>query len=688
MKAILTLRIIAAASLAASAAGADTITWPAASAIAPANLETLTPGPGPVSLALRFKLPSAGWTGALLTRRATPGEPSICVTAFMHEPFGKRYLGVALDGVADGPNQAAALTVRDSVIGGHLVCAFTELETALDAGEHELVFRTDGKTAGLFIDGVLRESRSAERFTARTFLKLLPHEAVGWKRGSAVIGDIRFWSHALTDAEVKAASHDAFTTPKLSTGSPKGFAAYLYPAGWTDEQRMAAVDEAMPRWLADKLAKDKWFPRFHVAVPAGMMFDTRCAIHGGRYHLFPTWRPDMNLTHGQPGAFRMMHFSSSDLLHWRIDPVPMRFPDRDVCNGSPATIDGKPQFFFLRYSRDGAPHRAVPTGVSLLAWTLPEAQPAITTEGEGYNGRLDSVVFQHGGKTYLTGTRRNTKKTSMAMPLYRSDDLVSWNYIGDFFQTQTKPFNECPQIFHVGGKMVVAAFYALHGRQDNYLVGRFENEKFIMEGSGVWDHGGHGHVRSFDAEPAPDGRVIGWSTISVYADHDALDVARMGWKGMHSLPKEVTLRPDNTLALHPAEENEQLRLGAAISNLPSDHHGQFEVQTTLAGKNALTFTTPDGSCSLSYDDQTQVLTFDQSNSPKVGADHGHIFQSAPLADGRVRVFFDHSVFEVFADGQVLTSRYFSTEPGKMAVTSSVPRLAMTAWRLGTVWAAP
>ena len=62
--------------------------------------------------------------------------------------------------------------------------------------------------------------------------------------------------------------------------------------------------KAMPKWLSEKLAKDKWFPRFHVALPTGMMFDTRCAIHGGRYHLFPTWRPDLNLTHGLPGAFR------------------------------------------------------------------------------------------------------------------------------------------------------------------------------------------------------------------------------------------------------------------------------------------------------------------------------------------------------------------------------------------------
>jgi beta-fructofuranosidase len=444
---------------------------------------------------------------------------------------------------------------------------------------------------------------------------------------------------------------------------------------------MKATDEAMPRWLGEKLAKDVWFPRFHAAMPAGMMFDTRCAIHGGRYHLFPTWRPDMNLTAGLPGAFRMQHLSSSDLVHWRIEPLSLRFPERDICNGSPATIDGQPQFFFLRYSRDGAPHRAKPTDDTLAAWTLPEPQPSITTEGPGYNGRLDSVVFQHDGKYYLTGTRRNTNKTSMAMPLYRSTDLADWKYIGDFYQTDTKPFNECPQIFYVGGKMIVAAFYPLRGRDHNYLVGRFEDEKFIVEASGQWDFGGHAHNRSFDAEPAPDGRVIGWSTISVYADADALDVARQGWKGMHSISKEVTLRSDNTLALQPAKELTQLR-GEKHTKLPTDHEGTFELETTFSASEELTFTTPDGSCKLSFDAKTRVLTFDQTQSPKLGSDHDHVFKSPPLQNSTVRIFFDRSVFEVFADGHVITSRYFTNAPGKMELITNVP---LQVWKLGTIW---
>jgi len=670
-----------------------------------AAVDTATPGApardsGSISIAVHFAAPGRKWAGTLLSRRGSAGEPSFAVTAFTHEPFGKRYLGVAVDGLGAGPNQAAALSVRDDIVGGHLVCAFTEMDAELDSGAHDLVFRCDGKNAELFIDGIRREVRSTEQFAARTYLRLYPHHRRGEKQGSdpaggdAFAGKLEavkvspaFWS----DEEVRAASSGRFDASGSAPAiAPKGYCAALFDPKSTDEQRMKATDEAMPRWLAEKLARDVWFPRFHVALPAGMMFDTRCAIHGGRYHLFPTWRPDLNLTRGVPGAFRMQHLSSSDLIHWRIEPVPLRFPDRDVCNGTPATIDGSPQFFFLRYSRDGAPHRAVPVDDSLNDWTLPEPQPAIVADGTGYSGRLDSVVFQHEGRTYLTGTRRNVNKPSMAMPLYRSDDLASWKYIGDFLQTDTKPFNECPQIFRMGGKMIVAAFYPLRGRSDNYLVGRFENERFIPDGGGQWDHGGHAHNRSFDAEPAPDGRVIGWSTISVYADHDALDVARMGWKGMHSLPKEITLRPDNTLALQPAREITALRgehvatvAGEKVVRLPGQHEGQFELRATLQGGETLTFTTPDGSCVLSRD-QTGALTFDHRAAPRIGADTGHIFKTPALTSAEVRVFFDRSVFEIFADGLVITARYFSKRPGEMAITRDTGG-AVDAWEMKSIW---
>lgn len=666
--------------------------------LAAADVETLEKtdlrtSSAPLTVRLRFTAPGKDWTGTLLSRRAPPGQPSLCVTGFKHEPFGKRFLGFAMDGTVDGPVQAAAKTVRDDVIGGHLVCAFLEMDQSLDEGTHDLVFRSDGKTAELFLDGVRHENRSTKLFTARTYLKLYPHSKPAWKLGSdpdggdvfpGEIEKVEIIPKFMPDGELGISGSEP-----ASTENPRILAAGLFPPTMTDAQRMSAIDAAMPQWLAATARRDPWFPRYHLAIPSGMMFDTRCAIHRGRYHLFPTWRASLNLTSAAPSSFRMMHLSSADLIRWRFDPFPLRLENSDVCNGGPTMIDGTPNFFFLRYGANGAPYRGVSNDPGLIGWSLVQSQPNITLDGEGYQGRLDSVVFTHDGKTYLTGTRRNAKKTSMAMPLYRSDDLVGWKYIGDFYQTDTLPFNECPQIFHVGGKMVVTAFYPLRGRRENYLVGRFENERFVPEAGGVWDHGGHGHVRSFDADTAPDDGVIGWSTLSVYSEHDALETARLGWKGMHSLPKEVTLRSDGTLALNPARQLVDLRANETNRTLPLNHHGCFEVELVFTQGGKAVLTDPSGSLALQFDDKSRILTLDTGSSPKQGSDTGHLFRTPPLGgdketEVRVRLFFDRSVIELFVDGHVISARHYPHDPAKISLQSA-GNMRVKAWLMKSIW---
>jgi len=662
------------------------------------ELDRVKIGTGPLTVAVRFVVPGPDWTGTLLSRRAKPGEPSLTVTAFRHEPFGKRFIGFAMDGVAEGPTQVAAKTVRDDVVGGHLIAAFAPMGTELDEGEHLLVARVGGETTELFLDGTLCERRSSKRFTTRTYLKLYPHAAVGWRVGADPNGrdafagrveQVSLWLRTLGDDELRPLCGGTLQTTTPPAPPVKVIASALFPVEMPDEQRMKEVDAAMPRWLAEMLRRDKWFPRYHPALPVGMMFDTRCAIHHGRYHLFPTWRSDLHLNSGVPGSFRMQHLSSTDLIHWRLESFPIRLADRDVCNGGPVMLNDEPHFFFLRYGPNGAPHRAVPVDDSLTRWVLPERQPVITVDGDGYYGRLDATVFQHEGRYYLTGTRRNTDKASMAMPLYRSDDLANWEFAGDFYQTDTgKLFNECPQIFRVGGKMVVTAFYPLRGRHDNMLVGHFDGERFHADSSQRFDYGGHGHQRSLDADVVPDGRVIGWSTISVYAEDDALDVARAGWKGMHSIPREVTLNRDGALEFRPAREVDLLR-GASTEmtladlaadgelRLPDGHEGSLEISVTLpeigASSAELRLVWADGAITVSIDAETRGLVLDLKNAPRHGGDTGHIYRSPPLTAGNgepinLRVFFDRSVVEAYAAGVVMTCRVFPARPEELTAT--------------------
>ena len=668
-------------------------------------------GDRPLSVLIRFTVPGPDWTGTLFSLRAKQGKPSMTVTAFRYEPFGERFIGFAMDGISPGSHEAGAKTVRDNVVGGHLIAAFTRLGPGLDAGEHLLVVRVSGEVSELFIDGKLLERRSSVRGVPRTYMQLFHHMPDGWRVGSDPNGgnafaggvdQVSIWPFLLSDDQVRALSGGTFSAA-LSHETPANVVAQaLFQNNMSDENRMQSIDAAMPSWLVETLRRDKWFPRYHPAVPAGLIFDTRCAIYAGRFHLFPGWLSDFNLLTETGSAFRMQHLSSSDLVHWKIEPFPIRLSASNVLNGSTVNLMGSPHFFFLRFWPNGAPHHAVPLDDMLKEWKLPESQPVITREGDGYRGRFDCTVFQHGDDYFLTGTRKNRNKLNMAMPLYRSKDLANWEFVGTFYQSDRgKPFNECPQIFSIDGKMVVTAFYPMLGQTDygdNVLVGHFDGTRFLAESSQRFDYGGHGHSRSFDADMMKDGRVIGWSSISVYADNDAIAVARSGWKGMRSIPREVSLRADNTLKIEPTREIESLRvlpgvitpLGKMEMTLPQNHNGQFEVSATLAEGGAITFATSDGSCTLSIDASERVLVFDQSVSPKNGSDHGHIFRTPRLCaldhgPVQVRVFFDRSVFEVYVDGHVITSRYFSNDPAGMTATRNAETKSITVWKMGTIW---
>ncbi len=65
-------------------------------------------------------------------------------------------------------------------------------------------------------------------------------------------------------------------------------------------------------------AADPWRPNWHLAPPVGLLNDPNGFIqHRGRYHLFYQWNP-LACAHG---AKFWGHWSSTDLLHWRHEPV-------------------------------------------------------------------------------------------------------------------------------------------------------------------------------------------------------------------------------------------------------------------------------------------------------------------------------------------------------------------------------
>jgi beta-fructofuranosidase len=176
-----------------------------------------------------------------------------------------------------------------------------------------------------------------------------------------------------------------------------------------------------------------------------------------------------------------------------------------------------------------------------------------------------------------------------------------------------------------------------------------------------------------------------------------------GWSGTMTLPRVLSLGPDGTLRIEPAEELQQLRmagkkrqgirLAAGIPVVLEEVRGDcLELDLTLRPGNAQRFgvkvrCSPDGQeetviechptarclkidVAKSSLENIPYYTFCMAggeNNPEVTAQEAP-FELSPGEKLRLRIFLDRSILEVFANGrQCVTQRIYPTRPDSLGV---------------------
>jgi beta-fructofuranosidase len=277
--------------------------------------------------------------------------------------------------------------------------------------------------------------------------------------------------------------------------------------------------------------------------------------------------------------------------------------------------------------------------------------------------------------------------------LFRSRDLVHWEYRGPFYKSERRWTPEsqdcaCPDFFPLGDKHVLISHVHRPRNHLQYYIGRFDRqtERFLPESHGYMSWPG-GQLCAPETLRDGKGRRIFWGWIMEEGPHDP------AWASVATLPRVLSLGDDNTLRIEPAPELEVLRCNprhreklAVSGELPlHDVRGDcLEISVVIEPSDAKAFGLK-VRCSPGGEEQTVIVCSPGEKTLKVelgksspnarytwGKDvvkeQAGPFELKPTEPLRLRVFLDRSVIEVYANGrQCITQRIYPSRADSLGV---------------------
>lgn len=295
--------------------------------------------------------------------------------------------------------------------------------------------------------------------------------------------------------------------------------------------------------------------RYHFEPQTGWMNDPNGLIEfRGQYHAFFQYNPYKP----EWGPMHWGHAVSRDLLHWETLPVAL-YPKEEYENdggcfsGSAIEKDGKLYLFYTSVSKKYGQAQSVAISEDGINFHKYEENPVIRHYPEdGSADFRDPKVSKIDGTYYMViGSGKNGKGRVL---LYRSEDLLHWDYVGVLYESvEYNDVIECPDFFPLGDKYVL--MYSkmnckLYSTQ--FVIGTFDGKRLVPEAYATPEAGPDFYApQTFLAK---DGRriMIGWFY------HWGKPLAKgADFAGALSIPRELTLQ-NGKLRSYPVHEARSL----------------------------------------------------------------------------------------------------------------------------------
>lgn len=451
------------------------------------------------------------------------------------------------------------------------------------------------------------------------------------------------------------------------------------------------------RKLREVLLADHQRPAYHFVAPEGacVPFDANGAIFWqGRYHLFYIFQDERGHCWG--------HVSSADLLHWRwhttaLFPGPGD-PDRGIFSGN-CFVNKQGEATILYHGVHAGNCIAICAEPGLDHWHKLPSNPIVPNPApDSPESKLYSSWDPHG---WLEGDTYYAIFGGGIPSVFKATELDDWKYVGPLMapaspdglrgetDVETGEDLSCPDLFTLGDKQVLMGIS--HAKGARYYIGEWRDEQFHPEYHAHMNWPG-GFCFAPETLLDPKGRRIMWAWVMDRANQTPM---HEGWSGVMTLPRVLSLGGDGMMRIEPIEELKKLRTNprqykdveledgvpVQLNDLAGD---QMEIALTIRPGAARRVglkvrCAPDGSeqTSIFIDRDSATLQVDFKESR---ADHSFEYyakcltphdqnytvteQVAPFElsgdeDLHLRVFLDHSIVEVYANGrQCVTQRIY------------------------------
>ncbi|MFV2063381.1 MAG: glycoside hydrolase family 32 protein [Chloroflexota bacterium] len=431
-------------------------------------------------------------------------------------------------------------------------------------------------------------------------------------------------------------------------------------------------------------------PCYHVMPEHGWLNDPNGLIEvDGTYHLFYQHNPSEAVW----GDIHWGHASSTDLVHWRREPIALTPTpgglDADGC-WSGCAVMGPDGPVLLYTGREGG-HETVLLAhgdANLRTWRKDPLNPILDapTEPQVTDFRDPRVWYDGGAWIMVIGVGLVTGPG--AVLLYRSPDLYRWELVGPIIAGDEESRGEvweCPDLFTIGGRDVLIYSVTPGEASTRYVSGAWGGQSFAVRREGLMDLGPYFYAAQTLAD-GPD-RRLAWGWLREGRSVETQRAA--GWSGVLSLPRVVSTDGEGRLLMQPVPELEALRGEvSAARDLRLEPGGVHELAADAghAWEARIRFSSAPGARLLvtlcaSADGHEETYVECDANAGKLVVDRTrsslsvetdrdrhtlHLWDSA-RKEVELRIFVDGSVVEMFIDGLSITTRVYPTRRDSTAV---------------------